>query len=239
MNLFKGIAAGIVLAGSIAAAASTPLEVLVPIQHVYSPKGFDTNDNTEVIVEGYLPNLCHKSPKTIVKVSGFKIDIQVKSLKYDASNPFCPEMIVPFIETVDVGVLDKGDYDITVNGKSVYERKSEIQIAEASSDAVDEYVYAGVDYVQKNEGSRVVQLKGYNPSDCFILDKIEVVDNGRDVYSVLPKMKQVSEFCPMKMVPFSYDMEVPSNLKSDKVLLHVRGMDGKSVNSLFFNKLEM
>ena len=41
----------------------------------------------------------------------------------------------------------------------------------------------------------------------------------------------------MKMVPFSYDMEVPSNLNAAKVLLHVRVMDGKSVNSIFNNKV--
>jgi hypothetical protein len=222
---------------SVSALASTPVEIHVPVDHIYSPKGFDSNDDTEVIVSGYLPNLCHKSPQTSYKVVGNKINIELKALKYHSSNPYCPEALVPFIEAVNVGVLDKGLYEVVVNGKTQYEKGSSISIDESSSDAVDEFIYANVDYIdKKNNGSRVVELKGYNPSDCFELDSIEVIDNKKDVYSILPKMKQVSDFCPMKMVPFNYEVNVPSNLKGNKVLLHVRSMQGKSVNSVFPNK---
>lgn len=219
------------------AAAAVPVEVMVPIEDVYAPKGFDSNDNSQIIVSGYLPNLCHRAPKSIVKIENNKIDIQVVSLKYHASNPFCPEMIVPFVEAIDLGVMDKGMYDVVVNGKSIYERNANIQIDEASSDAVDEHVYAGVEFVEKSAGSRKVVLKGYNPSDCFVLDDIEILDNEKDVYSILPKMKQISDFCALKMVPFEYDVIVPDKLKSDKVLLHVRSVQGKSVNSIFLNQL--
>lgn len=233
MKIFKGLFIGLGIAS--AAMAGTPVETLIPIDHVYSPKGFDSNDNSQVIVEGFLPNLCHKSPMTSVKVSGKNIEITVKALKYDPSNPFCPEVIVPFVEAVDVGVLDKGLYDITVNGKSVYEKESQLRIDEASSNSVDEFVYANVAYVEKQSGNRIVNLKGYNPSDCFVLDEIQIVDNGSDAYSILPKMKQVDDFCPMKMVPFQYEVEIPRKLQSEKVLLHVRAMDGKSVNTIFYN----
>lgn len=216
-------------------AASVPVEVMVPIEDVYAPKGFDSNDNSQIIISGYLPNLCHRAPKSIVNVKNDVIDIKIVSLKYDPSNPYCPEMIVPFVEAIDLGIMDKGMYDVVVNGKSIYERRANMQIDEASSDAVDDFVYAGVEYVEKSAGSRKVVLKGYNPSDCFILDEIEVIDNGKDVYSIMPKMKQISDFCALKMVPFEYDMVVPDKLKADKVLLHVRSVQGKSVNSIFFN----
>ena len=36
--------------------ASTPIEKIVPINDVYVPMGFDTNDSSEVIVAGILPN---------------------------------------------------------------------------------------------------------------------------------------------------------------------------------------
>lgn len=237
-NLRKSLM-GLMVAASFGVAASTPVSVMLPVENIYSPFGFDSNDNAEVVIEGFLPNLCHKAPSSEVVVKGNLIDIKIKSLKYESDNPFCPEVIVPFIESIDVGVLDKGNYDIMVNGKSIYQKEGFIGIAEASSDAVDEHVYANVEYVNKVEGQRVVELKGYNPSSCFVLDEISIVDNGRDAYSILPKMKQVSDFCPMKMVPFSYEVEVPQKLKRDKVLLHVRSMDGKSVNSLFDNRPQM
>lgn len=217
------------------ASASVPVEVMVPIDSVYSPNGFDSNDNSQIIISGYLPNLCHQAPKSIVNMADGKVDIKVVSLKYHPSNPYCPEMIVPFVEAIDLGPMDKGVYDIVVNGKSIYERRSSLQVAEASSDAVDDFVYAGVEYIEKSAGSRKVVLKGYNPSDCFVLDEIEIIDNNKDVYSILPKMKQISDFCALKLVPFEYDVVVPSKLKSDNVLLHVRSMEGKSVNSVFLN----
>lgn len=213
--------------------AGTPVETIVPIDEVFSPVGFDSNDNSEIVVSGWLPNLCHKSPKSTYSISGRTINITVSALKYDSSNPFCPEMIVPFVETIKVGILDKGKYDIVVNGKTPYEKQSKIKIDESSSNAVDDFIYANVHYIEQEIGNNVVTLKGYNPSDCFVLDDIKFVSNGINAYSVLPIMKKVRDFCPMKLVPFSYDIEVPQSLQHNKVLLHVRSMDGNSVNTLF------
>ena len=232
--LSKLVALGLV--GMMAFAASAPMKKLVPVSNIYSPEGFDSNDNVEVIVEGFLPNLCYRAPMKDIKINGNKIDIKLSALSSEQQNPYCPEMIVPFLEKVEVGVMDKGQYEIEVNGKSVYEKQGSIEVDESISDAVDDEVYANVEYIERVQGSRNIILKGQNPSDCFVLDKVEFVDNKKNVLSVLPKMKQVSEFCPMKMVPFEYEVEVPNNLEKEKILLHVRVMDGRSVNSLYLNK---
>jgi hypothetical protein len=110
-------------------------------------------------------------------------------------------MVVPFTKSVQLGVLDKGNYDITVNGKSPWEQKDKIKVAESTSNAIDEHNYAYVNYIDKEMGANEVALKGYNPSDCFVLDKIDHINNKKDSYSILPKMKQIREFCPMKMIP--------------------------------------
>lgn len=233
MKNLKKVTAGFVFIIIAAVKASTPVEVFVPIDNVYSPAGFDSNDMTEVIVSGFLPNLCYKSLKTEVNITGNLIDIKVKSLKYQTEGTYCAEMAVPFVESVNVGVLDKGTYNITVNSKTGLQRKGTIKVVEAVSNAVDDYEYAGVEYIEKSAKNRTVKLKGYNPSDCFVLDNVEFIDNNKDVYSILPKMRQVSSFCPMKMVPFTYEVEVPSTLKAESVLLHARSMNGKSVNTLF------
>ncbi len=235
---FKSIVkvfAAFLLMGSLQAAS--PIEVMAPIDHVYSPAGFDSNDNSQIIISGYLPNLCYKAPRSIVKIENNKVDIKVVSLRFDPANPYCPEMIVPFVEAVDLGVMDKGNYDIVVNGNSIYEQRANLGVAQASSDAVDEHVYADVEYIDKSVGNRMVVLKGYNPSDCFVLDEIEVLDNNKDVYSIKPKMKQVQEFCALKMMPFEYEMQVPDKLQADEVLLHVRSIKGRSVNSIYNNAI--
>jgi hypothetical protein len=221
---------------SFGAFASTPIEKMVPVDHIYVPAGFDSNDTTEVVVTGFLPNLCHKSPSAMVTTKGNKIDIKVTSLYYHESNPFCPEMVVPFVETVKLGLLNKGDYEIKVNGKSQWELKEQIKVSQSTSTAVDDHSYAYVNYVDKEQANGEVVLKGYNPSDCFVLDKIEHRSNGKDTYSVLPIMKQVRSFCPMKMTPFSYKWRVPTELDSELLLLHVRTLDGKSVNSIYYQQ---
>ena len=218
---------------SVASIAGTPTEIQLPVSEIYSPMGFDTNDSSEIIISGFLPNLCHKSPETSFEINKRKIDIKVTALKYDSSNPFCPELIVPFVKSINVGLLNKGKYQITVNGETPLEKKSSIFIAESRSNAVDNYIYANVHFVEKHEGSRTVQLKGYNVSDCLVLDKVQFLSNKSNTLSVLPKMKRVSDFCPMKVTPFSYEVKVPKSLSAPAILLHVRRTDGSSVNSIF------
>lgn len=220
-----------------ALAAPITKEADVPVDHVYSPAGFDSNDSVEVVVTGFLPNLCYKAPKSEAVVKNGRIEVKVTALRNNPGLGFCPAVIVPYIEYINVGVLDKGKYQIVVNETSRWAKKSNIAIAEASSNSIDEVIYANVDeVVRENEGSRKMLLKGYNPSDCFELKEVAVVDNGVDTYSVLPKMKRVKAHCPKKMIPFEYEFEVPEKLEADRVLLHVRVMDGRSVNAFFNNK---
>ena len=216
--------------------ASTPVEVETPVEQIYSPEGFDSNDNTEVIIEGYLPNLCHKSPTTRVTMEGDRIVLRVTALKYESGNPFCPEAIVPFVQKVSLGVMPEGKYEIVVNPKGDLKKEGLISVAAHNTNNVDEFIYANTEIVEKEMGTRRVMLKGYNPSDCFVLDDIKMIDNGKDVFSVLPIMKQVSKYCPQVSVPFTYEFDVPENLKADKVLLHVRAMNGHSVNTVFVNR---
>jgi hypothetical protein len=150
---------------------------------------------------------------------------------------FCAQVIVPYIEYINIGVLDRGNYQLAVNENTSWEKKSKLAIAEATSNSIDENIYANVEEIAKGEeGTRKVYLKGNNPSDCFELKEVLVKDNGVDTYSILPKLKQIKANCPKVMVPFSYEVEIPQNLEADKVLLHVRVMDGRSVNAFFNNK---
>lgn len=212
--------------------ASVPVEKLVPVDAAFIPAGFDNNDNVELVVTGYLPDLCHKAPSAKVQITGNMIEVKVTSLYYGDTRPFCPEMVVPFTQTVQLGVMDEGQYEVVVNEKTPWAQKEKMKITKSSSVMVDDYNYAYVQYIDKEVGDNKVALRGYNPSDCFVLDKIDFISNRKDTYSILPKMKQVKDFCPMKMMPFSYSWNVPEKLKGKKILLHVRTMDGNSVNTI-------
>ncbi len=207
-------------------------QAIIPVDHIYVPHGFDSNDNTEVVIEGYLPNLCYRSPRASVQVVGNEIKIKMTSLRAPDSSA-CAEMVVPYVRPVSVGTLPAGDYKILVNEGEFDSIKSNIQVAPSPSQAIDNFVYAYVDYLEVDESGRVF-LNGHNPSDCFVLDRVEFYDNKKDTYSVLPIMKQIADICPQRIMPFRYEIQVPDYLKSDKVLLHTRSMNGMSVNTLYF-----
>lgn len=213
--------------------ANTPTETYVHVENAYAPNGFDSNDNTEIIIEGYLPNACHKHPKATSKVVGNEIEITVTAYKYDVTNPFCPPMIVPFLHSSMVGVLKPGQYKIFVNRGTQYEKYSEIEIYKASSETVDDFLYANIEFIQTIPGTQKVALHGYQPSDCLEFDEVIYTHNSRDTYAILPKMKQISQFCPFKRTPFYAEWDIPNDIQREKVLLHARKMSGQSFNMIY------
>lgn len=200
-----------------------------PVNHVYVPVGFDNNDSVEVVVTGYFTNTCFSRNTVKVEVKDDKINIAVSAIA-NSERLFCAEMIVPFKEVVSVGNLQGGDYEINVNGTL----KESLSVKESSSNAIDEHMYADIEGIERKSGNEFV-LKGWRYSNCIELDKVEVVSNGKDTLSVLPVMKQISNFCPMKMMPVSYSVKLDfSSLKVKEPLLHVRTLDGKSFNKIIY-----
>jgi hypothetical protein len=213
--------------------ASTPITTKVPVENVFSPRGYDTLDSSEIVIEGILPNGCHRVPKTTYSIKGTNIFVEVTSLVYQQPNTFCPEIILPFIKTIDLGVLSKGKYKVFVNEGTNLERKTTFQVRDPLLGEDKNQIYANVEYIEKNRENNKVTLYGHNPSSCFVLDKIRVVDNGRSTLSILPRMKKVSDWCPMKMVPFKFDVSLPTDISNKETLIHVRTMYGNSVNTLY------
>ena len=216
---------------SVSAHAASPETVLAPVSHVYVPNGFDDNDDSQVVVSGYLPNLCYKGAKAQARVRGRTIRVTVTAYRDPLLN-LCPMMIVPYLATASIGVLPPGKYRIVTNEDHL----SRLTIGEATGLGIDDHVYANVEFIERMSGSRRVVLKGYNPSDCFELDRIEFLSNGVDTFSVLPIMKQVRVSCPRKMTPFELATDVPAGIDDEEVLLHVRALGGRSVNALFDNR---
>ncbi|MGB0453748.1 MAG: hypothetical protein ACPGJV_08525 [Bacteriovoracaceae bacterium] len=221
----------LILGQSAFAAPPTPVPALV--SHVYAPLGFDSNDNVQVVMEGHLPNACTKNPDSEVFINGNAIEVKATALSYDESNPFCPPMIVPFLEVINLGVLKEGTYKVTINRGSTHEAKTDLIVKQAVSETVDDFLYANIEYIQVIPGTGRVALHGYQPSDCMAFDEVVYIDNGVDTFSILPKMKLISQYCPYKKTPFVAEWEVPQSLIRNKVLLHVRSLKGNSVNFLF------
>jgi hypothetical protein len=212
-----------------------PEIILAPVDHLYIPEGFDSNDSVEVIVTGTFSNACFSRNNVEVKVRDQLIDIRITAMAPEVimmAGRMCPQMIVPFKEVVSLGNLQGGDYKVVVNAGSSFTLKNTLKVAEASSNSVDDHIYAAVEWVERKSENEFI-LHGWRYSNCIDLDKVKVVSNGLDTLSVLPVMKQLSDFCPMKMTPTAYPVKLDfSSIKMKRPLLHVRTMDGKSVNSI-------
>lgn len=198
-----------------------------PVKHLYVPTGFDSNDSVEVVVTGNFPNPCYSRNTVSVEVKDEVINVEISALRRD-DKLRCPDVQVPFKEVVSIGNLQGGDYKINVNNTL----SEKLNISEATSGAVDDHLYAAIDNLEHKGGDDYV-LHGWRYSPCIDLDRVEVVSNGKDTLSVLPIMKQLSDFCPMKLTPVSYPVKLGvRSLSITEPLVHVRTMDGKSFNSV-------
>ena len=202
-------------------------QIELPILAVYSPLGFDSNDNSQVMISGYLPNLCFKGPRSKSIVIGNNIFVSVTAHRSRGAN-FCPEMVVPFDLVADLGQLRESMYNIFVNGKSEFRYRSSIFISPTNSDHVDSFIYANVESVEVKDG--YLHLKGKNYGDCVVLDQINIISNRVNTYSVLPRMKLVKRQCNRGSYPFAYKVKFDNHLKVKKALFHVRVMDGRAIN---------
>ena len=199
-----------------------------PVKHLYVPTGFDSNDSVEMVVTGHFPNPCYSRNTVSVDVKDDVINVEVTALLRSDEKLLCPQMMVPFKEVISVGNLQGGEYKVNVNGSL----NDTLIVGEASSSAVDEHLYAAIDGLEHKGGENYI-MHGWRYSNCVDLDHVEVVSNNKDTLSVLPIMKQVSDFCPMKMTPVSYPVKLKtSGLKTKEPLIHVRTMDGKSFNKI-------
>lgn len=208
--------------------------IVAPVDHVFVPQGFDSNDSVEVVVTGTFPNTCYSRNQVEVKIVNDVIKVDINALNNTKKGKNCAQMMIPFKEVVSVGNLQGGKYSIVVNEKSKYELNDKIQVTTASSNNVDDHIYALVEYIELGfvESGDAI-LMGWTPSDCLELDHVEYVSNGKDTLSILPIMKKVSDFCPMKMMPMNIPVKYDRNaFSSDKILLYTRTIEGKSVNTL-------
>jgi len=66
-----------------------PVIISAPVEHLYVPTGFDSNDSVEVIVTGNFPNACYSRNNVEVKMTGDIIDIKVTSISPGKLKKLC------------------------------------------------------------------------------------------------------------------------------------------------------
>lgn len=207
--------------------SGTPELTEVKLQNIYTASGFSSDENAEVTITGWLPNICHKEPIVTLKRDLLRkvIYLNVVSYAYHSSSPFCPQNIIPFVKTVDLGRLDTGSYLIIVNEDSPFELMSRIYIQRPQDpqSKQNKYLYV-TDVKNKNH---TLTLTGYKPSSCYEVSDVEFINDRYNTYTVLPILNKTTDFCPMKMTPEEVEVEIPHHLTTQRVMLHIRSFGGE------------
>jgi len=207
-------------------------EVLL-VDSVFTPKGYDINDDIRVFVSGTKPSPCFGTPYGVVERIGNELKITVRARQKVAKDRLCIAMEVPYLAGIRIKDIPAANYDLHVNPGTFHAITAKLEISPSATDSIDDFLYPAVEYITVDPKTRVVKLHGTNPSKCLQLDKIIHTSNGINTYAIMAIMEKRGSVCEVELDPFVYTYQLPHDLHADKILVHVRTLDGTWQNKVF------
>ncbi len=201
---------------------------------VFTPVGFDSNDNVQVVLDGTYPNTCYKVSEPSVKVdkAAGRVDVYDKALYYKGA--ICLYMLVPYYKTVNLGVLPEGQYNVFVHDKNQGEIKAgSIGVSKATVATADDHLYAPVDeaIMDQTGPEPVLTLKGTFSQSCLRIKDVKVLSftSPNSMIEVLPIAEEDGTVCRSAEKAFSTQVVV-KNAPAGRTLLHIRSLNGAAIN---------
>ncbi len=195
---------------------------------LYVPEGFDDNDTIEVIAVGSMPDNCHQAPRAKIEhgQNGFTISMFATVIE----RKDCRKISIPYNEKISLGTLIAGNYEV----RSATQKLA-LKVAKAVSTLQDDVMYANVTNIIEEDEGRTVWLMGTHPATCIVEQPVELKKSGDSVWVILPKVTLEGD-CIEESRPFKIAVEIPYDASMKRgVMLHVRVMDGRSLNLLYQN----
>lgn len=223
--------------GSGHAMADQPSQVTAPVAKVFVPQGFDDNDNVEVVVHGHFPSTCYKTgpaSASLDEATGV-ITLDVKAYQYRGA--MCAQVLVPFTQSIKVGTLASGTYRVEVLDRPTATIPA-LVVGQATTSGADDHFYAPVAQVSLEadaSGQYVLNAEGEYPFffvGCMVIRELRTYLSPGNTLVVLPISELVDgpECAPQAMSKkFSVSTPVGA-LAADEYLIHVRVLNGESVN---------
>ena len=208
----------------------TPSKSAVSFDKVFVPRGFDSNDNVEIVGVGNFAHSCYHMAPTDVIVDQQAHTITLSPVAYRIGG-MCLQVELPFARVVEVGIVDPGHYQILQAAD--HKDLGTIEVEQAKTGATDNFLYAPITqafYSEKN-GTGQVQLTGNFPNSCMRLKEVRSSVSA-DTIVILPivEMKDNGN-CLSQSTAFKTVTNL-SKIKPGQYLLHVRSMNGNSINDV-------
>jgi hypothetical protein len=234
-KLSVSLVAVLALSAQGALAADLGPELIEAQYHTgYTPDGFDTNDSAQVVAEGLFPNTCFRPATPLVRVDHEKKTVTVDSKAYYYEG-FCLQMLVPYDQTLDLGLLKAGKYDVIqkVRQGELAPSLGELNVRVATNSSADDFLYAPISqaFFESKDGKKSVRVTGEFTNSC--LELVDVMINVQTKVVVLQPISELkTENCRTGKFPFERTVELPADMKAGRYLIHVRSLNGKAVNTL-------
>lgn len=238
MNARMALAFIFVFFTSIAHAEESPAEIPSPVDRIFVPHGFDDNDDVEIVMHGDFKDACHHIGRTGAEVDEEAKHITVWASAYVyAAGTACTQTVSPFLQTVRVGLLKPGRYTVSYRDDASIQAEFGVRVATAVTP--DDHLYAPVENAtvyDAQEGGQTLVLQGHYPYmyiGCMQIKEVRMTREG-DVLVVQPITEILQgDVCRERPSDQSYAMTVavPEPLETEG-LLHVRGLNGDSLNRL-------
>jgi hypothetical protein len=210
-------------------ADNTPVKVDTSMGQAYIPDGFDDNDNVQIVGAGVFPNSCYRpaDPDVQVNIEKKEITLTPKAYMY---NGYCLQVLLPFEMTFNLGPLKAGTYSIKKLGGTAL---GELVVRTSLTPDADDYMYApiGQAFFNSTPEANTVILTGQFPLSCMKIKEIK--SQVQPNVLVIQPIVEIDH--DMNCEKGQFDFKVSEDLgpiKHGKYLLHIRSMNGKSVNSL-------
>lgn len=198
----------------------------------YIPDGFDNNDHVQMVGEGIYSNTCFRPAAYDIDVnhSEKKVFVTPKAYKYDG---MCLMMLVPYSQTIDLGILKAGRYEVVQKEANTSSKLGDLAIRVAANSSADDYLYAPISqaFFQQQHGKSKLILTGEFSNTCwrYLETRVDVQKNVIVVQPVSEMEEGVA--CLDKVVPFKKEVQV-QNIPKGRYLLHIRSTNAKAVNNL-------
>lgn len=100
--------------------------------NLYFPTDYQAGRNFEVIITGYLPNLCYQEvfPKiTFTDKQVIKLSLWSHvTTSVDGKKIFCAQLVRPFLQKINLGKLEEGQYLLQINDETGYKVDVNLEI---------------------------------------------------------------------------------------------------------------
>jgi hypothetical protein len=212
--------------------------ILLSATKVFVPKGFDDNDQIQVVIDGWLNNSCESADAAKVNINHETREIEVLPMGVRKEG-VCAQVRRRYNLTASVGVLPAADYRVYANDRMVDEA---LAVAEANSSGPDDFSYAEIDRVTVDyapdrdyalmDSRWSVILEGRLTNSCQKLSEIRVIDSS-DTIEVLPITRSEGAECRPVSQGFVERAFLPDYTTPGRFLLHVRSANGQAVNQVF------